>query len=60
MGEVWLARDTKLDREVAIKVLPETMVRDPEQVFRFEREAELLASLNRFDHLRAKSPIIPG
>jgi len=46
MGEVYLARDTKLDRQVAIKVLPETMTRDIERVARFEREAKLLASLN--------------
>ena len=46
MGEVYLARDGRLDREVAIKVLPEAMTRDPERVARFEREAKLLASLN--------------
>ncbi|MGD2109349.1 MAG: protein kinase [Phycisphaerae bacterium] len=46
MGEVYLARDTKLSRDVAIKVLPATMTRDPERVARFEREAKLLASLN--------------
>ncbi len=46
MGEVYLANDTKLDRKVAIKVLPELMTRDPERVARFEREAKLLASLN--------------
>ena len=46
MGEVYLARDGKLDREVAIKVLPEALTRDPERVARFEREAKLLASLN--------------
>ncbi|MCH9002650.1 MAG: serine/threonine protein kinase [Planctomycetes bacterium] len=46
MGEVYLARDGKLDREVAIKVLPEAMTRDPERVARFEREAKVLASLN--------------
>ncbi len=46
MGEVYLATDSKLDRKVAIKVLPETMTRDPERVARFEREAKLLASLN--------------
>jgi len=46
MGEVYLANDSKLDRNVAIKVLPETMTRDPERVARFEREAKLLASLN--------------
>jgi len=46
MGEVYLASDSKLDRKVAIKVLPETMTRDRERVARFEREAKLLASLN--------------
>ena len=46
MGEVYLAKDSKLDRQVAIKVLPETMTRDKERVARFEREAKLLASLN--------------
>ena len=46
MGEVWRARDSKLDREVAIKVLPEVFARDKERLLRFEREAKLLASLN--------------
>jgi len=46
MGEVYLANDSKLDRKVAIKVLPVTMTRDKERVARFEREAKLLASLN--------------
>ncbi len=46
MGEVYRARDTKLDRDVAIKVLPETFARDPERLGRFEREAKVLASLN--------------
>ncbi|MCZ6653072.1 MAG: protein kinase [Planctomycetota bacterium] len=46
MGVVYLARDPKLDREVAIKVLPEQLTRDTERVLRFEREAKLLASLN--------------
>ena len=46
MGEVYRARDTKLDREVAIKVLPELFVSDPERVARFQREAKTLASLN--------------
>jgi len=46
MGEVYLARDTRLDREVAIKLLPEHLARDRERVLRFEREAKLLASLN--------------
>ena len=46
MGEVYLAEDTSLDREVAIKVLPEAFVADPERLGRFEREAKLLAQLN--------------
>ena len=46
MGEVYRARDTKLGREVAIKVLPDEFSRDQERVARFEREAKLLASLN--------------
>src|SRR6266853_33021 len=46
MGEVYRARDTKLDREVAIKVLPAAVARDPERLARFEREAKVLASLN--------------
>src|SRR6266581_7060858 len=46
MGEVHRARDTKLEREVAIKVLPELFVSDPERVARFLREARTLAALN--------------
>ena len=46
MGEVYRGRDTKLDRDVAIKVLPETFVTDPERIARFQREAKTLASLN--------------
>ena len=46
MGDVYRARDTKLGREVAVKVLPDSFARDPERVARFEREARLLASLN--------------
>jgi serine/threonine protein kinase len=46
MGEVYRAKDTKLGREVALKVLPESVVRDPDRLARFEREAHLLASLN--------------
>ena len=46
MGEVYKARDTKLKREVAIKVLPESLANDPERLARFGREAEVLASLN--------------
>ena len=46
MGEVYRARDTKLERDVAIKVLPKEFAADEERVARFEREAKLLASLN--------------
>jgi eukaryotic-like serine/threonine-protein kinase len=46
MGEVYRAKDTKLKREVALKVLPDSFARDPERMARFQREAEVLASLN--------------
>ena len=53
MGVVWLARDTTLDRDVAIKLLPATLAADPMRMTRFEREAKLLASLS---HRRSRSP----
>src|SRR5690242_7008329 len=46
MGEVYRARDTKLKREVAIKILPDEFSRDADHVARFQREAQVLASLN--------------
>src|SRR5271169_4405312 len=46
MGEVYRARDTRLDREVAIKVLPESLTSDPERLHRFEQEARAAAALN--------------
>ena len=46
MGEVYEARDTKLGRTVAIKVLPAEFIHDPERLARFQREAKMLASLN--------------
>ena len=46
MGEVYRATDSKLKREVAIKILPDEFARDPERLARLEREAQLLASLN--------------
>src|SRR5262245_62844507 len=46
MGEVYRARDTKLGRDVAIKILPPAFTNDPDRLARFEREAHVLASLN--------------
>src|SRR5437879_9458338 len=46
MGEVYRARDTKLKREVAVKILPDEFSRDADRLSRFQREAEVLASLN--------------
>ena len=46
MGEVYKAKDQKLGRDVAIKVLPEEFAKDADRVARFQREAKLLASLN--------------
>jgi serine/threonine protein kinase/tetratricopeptide (TPR) repeat protein len=46
MGEVWRATDTALNREVAVKVLPEEMAADPERLERFKREAQAIAALN--------------
>jgi serine/threonine protein kinase len=46
MGEVYRARDPKLKRDVAIKVLPQTLARDPEILTRFEREAQAVAALS--------------
>ena len=46
MGEVYRARDTKLGRDVALKVLPDLFADDPERLARFQREARVLASLN--------------
>ena len=46
MGEVYLAHDTKLNRDVALKILPQVFAQDQERMARFEREAQVLASLN--------------
>src|SRR6266550_3982525 len=46
MGAVYRATDTKLNREVAIKILPESFSQDPDRLARFDREAQMLAALN--------------
>ena len=46
MGEVWEATDTKLNRQVALKILPEAFATDPDRLARFQRETQVLASLN--------------
>ena len=46
MGEVYRAKDTKLNRDVALKILPDSVAQDPERLGRFKREAQVLASLN--------------
>ena len=46
MGEVYRARDTRLGRDVAIKILPRAFIADPDRLARFEREARVLAALN--------------
>ena len=46
MGQVWQARDTQLNRAVALKILPDTFAADPDRLARFKREAQILASLN--------------
>lgn len=46
MGDVYRARDTRLDRDVALKILPDVFASDPERLARFEREAKTLAALN--------------
>ena len=49
MGEVYQARDTRLGRGVAVKILPKLLAQDRERIQRFEREARLLASLNHIN-----------
>ncbi|MGD8329385.1 MAG: protein kinase, partial [Acidobacteriota bacterium] len=46
MGEVYIAEDTRLERNIALKVLPADMASDPERLERFKREAKVVASLN--------------
>ncbi len=46
MGQVWQATDTTLNRQVALKILPDAFAADPDRLARFTREAQILASLN--------------
>ena len=61
MGEVYRAKDTKLDRDVAVKVLPSALAQDPDRLARFEREAKVLASLNHPNMLfEGKHQFVPS
>jgi serine/threonine protein kinase len=61
MGEVYRARDSKLHRDVAIRVLPDSLANDPERLARFSREAQLLASLNHpnIASVKQKIDVVP-
>ena len=59
MGEVYRAHDSRLNRDVALKILPEAFASDPERLARFEREAQMLASLNH-PHIAAIHGIEEG
>ena len=49
MGQVWQATDTKLNRQVALKILPDSFAADPDRLARFTREAQVLTSCNYLD-----------
>ncbi len=57
MGQVYQATDTKLDRDVALKVLPEAFTQDPDRLARFEREAKVLASKTDGDRPATREPL---
>jgi serine/threonine protein kinase len=56
MGQVYRARDTKLDRDVAIKILPEAFAHDPDRLARFQREAKTLVRLCQIVGFPRESP----
>ena len=60
MGELYRARDARLNRDVAIKVLPHLLVGDPERLARFQREAQVLASLNHPSIALTRTTITPS
>ena len=60
MGEVYRARDAKLSRDVAIKVLLPAVANDPDRLARFSREAQVLASLNHHTSRRSTASKTPG
>ena len=60
MGEVYRARDSKLDRDVAIKVLPASVAGDPDTLQRFEREAKAVAALSHPNILKIPYNLSPG
>ena len=51
MGQVWQATDTQLNRQVALKILPDAFAADPDRLARFTREAQILASVHEFGDL---------
>ena len=59
MGQVWQATDTQLNRQVAMKILPDAFAADPDRLARFQREAQILASLNH-PNIAAIHGIDPG
>ena len=56
MGQVYQATDTKLNRQVALKILPEALATDPDRLARFQREAQVLASLNHPGYAPPRTP----
>ena len=58
MGEVYRARDTRLNRDVAIKVLPELFAADPDRLARFEREAQAIALQDAAAELRVHTRLV--